>query len=172
MVTRREIAKIGHYPQSSKSYMNESLLAALPALMPKAITWAKEQEARIRRDGQTLSVNQIGLAHAVGVKSPHLVRLLMVQEIPLPADGDLKAAGLATGLFSSSLAGMTFGHGIYIRYGHDSRSLLSHELRHVHQYEEAGSVQDFLSIYLSQVLVHGYMNSPLEIDARAHEISF
>lgn len=152
--------------------MNQALLDLLPDLMPKAVAWASQQEARILRDGQPLGVNQMGMAHAVGVRSPHLVRVLHVPSLPIPEDQDLKAAGMATGLFAPGIVGMTFGYGIFICHGNETRRLLSHELRHVHQYEAAGSINNFLTVYLQQVLQHGYMNAPLEINARANEIEF
>jgi hypothetical protein len=48
--------------------------------------------------------------------------------------------------------------------------LLAHECRHVAQYEMAGSVAAFLTVYLHQLVTVGYDNSPFEIDARAHEV--
>lgn len=47
---------------------------------------------------------------------------------------------------------------------------VSHELRHVHQYEQHGSIAAFLRVYLRQIVEVGYANAPLEADARAHEI--
>ena len=38
-----------------------------------------------------------------------------------------------------------------------------------HQYEEAGSIADFLPVYLKQIVEFGYDSAPLEVDARAHE---
>jgi hypothetical protein len=67
------------------------------------------------------------------------------------------------------MVGITFGHGIYIREGTVSNRLVSHELRHVHQYEAAGSIAAFLATYLQQIVTVGYDNAPLELDARAHE---
>jgi hypothetical protein len=49
-------------------------------------------------------------------------------------------------------------------------SLLSHELRHVYQYEAAGSIAAFLLNYLWQIATAGYEECPLELDARAHEV--
>jgi hypothetical protein len=47
--------------------------------------------------------------------------------------------------------------------------LVSHELRHVHQYETAGSIAAFLGVYLAQIATVGYDNAPLEPDAIRHE---
>ena len=47
--------------------------------------------------------------------------------------------------------------------------LLSHEFRHVYQYEQAGSIAAFLPGYLQQVVQLGYANTAFERDAEAHE---
>jgi hypothetical protein len=54
--------------------------------------------------------------------------------------------------------------------GQGSNRLISHECRHVHQYEVAGSIAGFLPLYLQQIVSYGYEQAPYEIDAREHEI--
>jgi hypothetical protein len=63
------------------------------------------------------------------------------------------------------MEGMTLGYGINLRKGCRTRKLLSHECRHVHQYEEAGSIELFLNEYLTQVATYSYELAPLELDA-------
>jgi len=67
------------------------------------------------------------------------------------------------------MIGRTFGHAVSIRRGHLSRRTLSHELRHVAQYEESGGIASFLPVYLAKVLEYGYASAPFEVDARRHE---
>jgi hypothetical protein len=67
------------------------------------------------------------------------------------------------------MGGITFGHAIFIRQGQVTNRLVSHELRHVHQYEAFGSIGSFLATYLQQIATVHYDNAPLEIDARQHE---
>ena len=67
------------------------------------------------------------------------------------------------------MVGLTLGYGVYVCHGHGSIRLLSHEFRHVYQYEHAGSIAAFLPAYLQQIVTVGYNNAPLEVDARAHE---
>ena len=66
-------------------------------------------------------------------------------------------------------AGLTLGYAVFVRRGHETLRLLSHEFRHVYQYEQAGSIGAFLSVYLPQVVQFGYEQAPFEIDARAHQ---
>jgi hypothetical protein len=51
-----------------------------------------------------------------------------------------------------------------------SRRLLSHECRHVAQFEGKGSLVDFLGSYLGEIVTSGYEDCSFEVDARAHEL--
>ena len=64
----------------------------------------------------------------------------------------LRAAALQAGLLGPGMVGLTLGHAIFICRGHKTRRLLSHELRHVHQYEQHGSIAAFLPVYLGQIV--------------------
>ena len=105
----------------------------------------------------------------VGVSQRQLVRVEMVDSLPLPDDSVLRSAALQAGLLGPGMAGLTLGHAIFVCRGHRDRRLLSHELRHVHQYEQHGSIAAFLRVYLTQIVEVGYADAPLELDARAHE---
>ena len=145
------------------------LAAALPRLLPKAIAWAEARSAEILASGTPLTDLELRLAHFVGVQQPERVRILEVREIPKPQDPQLREAVAATGFIGPLTIGMTLGYGIYIVVGHSTNRLVSHECRHVYQYEEAGSIRNFLPVYLKQIASVGYAAAPLEIDARAHE---
>jgi hypothetical protein len=151
--------------------MTFDLRAALPYLLPKAIAWAEERETEILRIGIPLNEYCITIAKRVGVAQPERVHIVLVDDqLPLPSDPELQHACLATGLFGPHMAGITLGHGIFIRREHDTTRLRSHELRHVYQYERAGSIAVFLHAYLQEIVDYGYEKSPFEIDARMHEI--
>ena len=145
------------------------LAAALPHLLPKAIAWAEARSTEITTSGVPLTNLELRIAHLVGVQQPERVRILEVREIPQPQDPDLRQAVAATGFIGPHTIGLTLGYGIYIVAGHSTNRLVSHECRHVYQYEEAGSIRNFLPVYLKQIASVGYAAAPLEIDARAHE---
>ncbi|HWA27090.1 MAG TPA: hypothetical protein VG734_15640 [Lacunisphaera sp.] len=93
--------------------------------------------------------------------------------IPVPTHPVLAKANAMVSLVSPVTAGITFGHGIYIRddlWG--NRPLIVHELVHVGQYERFGSTRAFLRAYLDECLTIGYPNGPLEREAidRGREI--
>lgn len=149
--------------------MTFDLRAALPVIAPKAIAWAEAQYSSISQAGQPLNGTLLAVAKSVGVLQPERIRVVEVPSLPLPDDQDLRLAALSTGLLGPGMVGLTLGHGIYVCYGHGNIRLLSHEFRHVHQYEQAGSIAAFLHAYLQQIVSVGYNNAPFEIDARAHE---
>ena len=143
----------------------------LPSLLPKAIEWAKSCEAEICRSGVPLNEQGIEIAKRVRVAHAERIRIVFLDgSLPCPKDPDLAEVGIATGLFGPDTAGITLGYGIYICREHASVRLFSHEFRHVHQYEEAGSTEMFLDKYLKDLAQFGYFNSPYEIDARRYEI--
>ena len=134
-----------------------------------AIAWAEAQAADVLASGKPLTPAQAVRARAVGVSDPGRVRIKVVADLPEPADDELRAAAIQEGLLGPQTHGITFGHGVIIRRGHEDNRLVSHELRHVYQYEAAGSIASFLPVYLKQIIDYKYENAPLEIDARQHE---
>ena len=149
--------------------MTFDLAAALPLLTPKAIEWAEQRASEISASGEPLSEHGLAVARQVGVANPERIRLSFVPQLPLPTDPRLRQAAVQTGLLGPNMIGLTLGYGIYICHGHNSPRLLSHECRHVQQYEQAGSIAAYLPKYLQQIVQFGYTDAPYEIDARAHE---
>lgn len=145
------------------------LRAALPLLLPDAIAWAEACAREAAASGVALTEQLADTARGVGVQRPGLIRVAVVDSLPLPEDAMLRAAALHTGLLGPRMAGLTLGYAVFIRRGHETVRLLSHEFRHVQQYEAHGSIAAFLPVYLQQIVEFGYDNAPFEIDARAHE---
>ncbi|NNU42426.1 hypothetical protein [Ramlibacter montanisoli] len=142
----------------------------LPELVPKAIAWAKIQSEHIRSTGYSLNEKGFAIARQVGVLSPELVRVRYVSQLPVPDDPELRKVALGTGLLGPGMVGLTLGHGIFVVDGYGDVRLMSHELRHVQQYEAFGSIEAFMPVYLAQIASVGYRDAPLEQDARAHEV--
>jgi hypothetical protein len=144
----------------------ESVLSEFEMLLPLAVAWATEQEQRILRDGVALSAEEMGDAHATGVKEVERVRLLPTETIPRPSHPQLRAACDAINFLSPATRGLTLRHGIFIRSDcWRERSLILHELAHVAQYERFGGMLPFLRRYLFECLAVGYSASPLEQEA-------
>lgn len=146
------------------------LAALLPQVLPGAIGWAEEQERQALATGAALTPQGIADARAVGVLAPEKIRVVIAPALPLPDDAWLRNVALSTGLLGPNFAGLTLGYAIFIVHGHLTRPLLTHECRHVYQYEVAGSIAAFMPVYLGQIAAVGYNAAPLEVDARQHEI--
>lgn len=146
------------------------LKQALPELLPKAIKWVEEQSEYVQANGLPLNPLGLEIARRVGVQHPEKIRVLTVSSIPVPDDPFLRSVALSQGVVGPDTIGITFGHSLYLVDGQITVRLLSHECRHIYQYERFGSIKAFLTEYLSQIVEFGYQNAPLEIDARNSEI--
>lgn len=133
------------------------------------MAWAEQQSEQIRRFGEPLTEDELGLASRMGVANPRLIRVLTVEEVPRPEDPALLAFAESVGFLDQEPNGLTLGYGIFLRRGTRANRLVSHECRHVFQYEQLRSIENFLRAYLSQILRFGYRKAPLEEDAYANE---
>ncbi|AFJ88107.1 hypothetical protein MYA_3749 [Burkholderia sp. KJ006] len=144
------------------------LVHILPSVLLDAVVWAGVQAAQGLAHGAPLTRAQHADARAVGVAQPELIRVVIADRLPFPDTPTLGAIARDSGLLAPETIGLTLGHAVVLR-GHDTRRLLTHEFRHVHQYEEAGSIGAFLARYLHEIATVGYHDAPLEADARQHE---
>src|SRR5712692_5366655 len=80
------------------------LRTALPSLLPRAIEWAVARSQEAAAQGKSLSEGEIAIARAVGVRQPELIRVAVVDNLPLPEDSALRAAALQTGLLGPHMA--------------------------------------------------------------------
>jgi hypothetical protein len=142
------------------------VLIFFPLLLPLAVSWAREQEKRIRQTGVPLSTQGLADAKTVGVAYPDRIRLLQVTQVPMPENALLQRVGKATGLVSPHTAGMAIGYGIFIRTDClENRRLIAHECVHTSQYERLGGIRPFLEHYLRECLEIGYPAAPMEQEA-------
>ncbi|WP_027782314.1 MULTISPECIES: hypothetical protein [Burkholderia] len=141
----------------------------LQSALPAAVAWAEAEAPRGLAQGAPLTLAQADDARTVGVAQPERIRVVAVDRMPFPDTPTLAAIARDTGLLSPGTIGLTLGHAVYVLRGQDTRRLLTHEFRHVHQYEAAGSIGAFLARYLHEVATVGYHDAPLEADARQHE---
>jgi hypothetical protein len=150
--------------------LNRQLMRQLPELIRAATEWATAEEARALSAGRFLDPGEVSEAVSVGVACPERVRLCVVRTMPKPDHALLVDAMKQTNFLGDGTLGLTLGYATIFLSGHENLGwLLRHELRHVAQYEHAGSIGRFLQEYLEQVLSVGYREAPLEADARRYE---
>ena len=135
-------------------------------LLPLAIAWAEQQENYILRNGVQLTISQLTDAKLVQVVSPEKVRLLKVDQIPLPNESSLRNAAQMLGLITANTIGLTLRYGVFIRKDFwNGKKIVVHELVHVSQYEKLGGIGKFLQKYLQECISFGYPGAPMEQEA-------
>ncbi len=142
-------------------------LTLASGIAPATARWAAARERHVLATGRPLDREALSFALELEITDPAGIRVLEVTSIPLPAPRPLVKLAARWGLPLFEPAGMALGRGIYL-LDRDSR-ILRHELVHVAQYQRLGGIEPFLRRYLTECLVHGYPDSPLEIEAREKE---
>lgn len=139
-------------------------LTLASGIAPATARWAADQERQILEKGEPLAPEDMSFALDLEIANPEDIRVLAVKSIPLPAPQQLVKLAARWGVPVFEPAGMALGRGIYL-LDPDSR-ILRHELVHVAQYQRLGGIGPFMRQYLTECLVHGYFDCPLEAEAR------
>src|SRR4029077_803261 len=113
----------------------------MPLCLPLAVRWVSQQEQKILGAGVALDESQVTDARLMGVVYPERVRLLRVDQVPLPANRLLRWVAKRRRLISSDTAGMALRYGIFIWSDcWQMRRLIAHECVHTAQYERLGGI--------------------------------
>lgn len=136
-------------------------------LLPLAWPWAAWHQWRGLRVGRPLSESERLLARRAGVTRCLDVRVRVLPRMPVPLAWLWEALLRPHRCPWHGVQAVAMGHALLCFGGEPDRALLVHELRHVQQREQAGSLWTFLWRYLLQVARHGYHDAPYEVDARA-----
>ena len=135
--------------------------------LPWVTWWARRMERRILREGRPLTGEESAAARVAGVQFPEHIRVLAVPEIPMPGFRWMQRLAARFGFDGEQTCGMTLRYGIFVRQDCAGEStLVLHECVHTGQYERLGSPAAFLRRYLTECLIEGYFQSPLECEAR------
>jgi len=138
-------------------------------LLPLALAWMLNVEQATLSQGRELTPVELKDAQSVGVQQPEKIRILTVDKIEQPEDPQLLQAMTEIGMATEGVAGRAIGYSVEIAEGAESRPLLRHEFRHIYQFEQAGSLANFVEVYVKSLLADGYENSEFERDARSFE---
>lgn len=114
----------------------------------------------------------LAIAHAVGVVQPESIQLIEVERMPIDDFATYQQLKSLAELKSSHSIGMSLGYTVFILKGQLSDAVLAHEFRHVSQFEAMGSLEHYLTTYLSQLLTYGYQAAPMELDALRFQAMF
>jgi hypothetical protein len=135
-------------------------------LFPELVSWVTLLEEEILQKGQPLLSENRRDAEAIGIQQIDAVRVVVVDNLPLPSHSELRLLAVQTGLITPKTAGMTFGHGIVLKNGAYDRWVVAHELTHVRQYERLDGIEPFLKEYVKEISYPtAYGSGPLEMEA-------
>ena len=144
------------------------------ALIPLAYQWARTQEEFVLTHGAPLNPQHLADARLAGVRHCERIRLLVVDRIPLPENGDLAEATRRSRILTEETRCTGFGYAIIIRAeAWGDRELLVHNLVHIAQCERSGGLEKWIPKYLSdRNTCADFTVGSLEAEARriAHEI--
>lgn len=136
--------------------------------LQKMISHAIALETRILESGRPLTDSERLLARQAGVRHIDRVRILVLDAVPSPEDGDLRRYLSKLGILRliSMAKGTAKGYGIIVTpSGAHDRSVIAHELVHVGQYERLGGIAALMRDHLPDLVANGYRRSELEDEA-------
>lgn len=134
------------FPDSSRNVIDQE---TFEQLLPAAYHWAKAQEEFVLAHGAPLSPQHAADARLAGVRDVDRVRVLVVDRIPLPEDGELAEAARRARIITEDTRCVGLGHAIIIRAeAWGDRELLLHNLVHVAQCERSGGLEEWIRDYL------------------------
>jgi hypothetical protein len=123
--------------------------AIFEQLLPLAYQWAKAQEEFVLAHGTALSPQHMADARLAGVRDCERIRILVVDRIPLPEDGELAEATRSARIITDDTGCVGFGHAIIIRAeAWGDRELLLHNFVHIAQCERSGGLEAWVKQYL------------------------
>ena len=159
--TPQELSALDHPP--------EFVSRKVDNFLPKVIAWYSQVEQELTPTGRSLTAEETQNALALGVKSPDLVRVVILDEFPMPTDERLLAEAKRYGLGSRAEGGRSIGYLVLLKPRvATSPAVLRHELVHIAQQDRMGK-ESFLRRYLLELEMMGYARSPLELEAYAKE---
>ena len=147
-------------------------LNTISKLIPAVCDWLEAEENNILTCGRDLSSEEIKIAKIIGIKNYDLIRVYESASVTMPTNTILLALGKQVGLISDTTYGICFRYGIFINQNaSDKKAVLVHELIHTLQYERFGSIESFITQYLTECFEAGYHNSALEKEACESSLS-
>jgi hypothetical protein len=145
------------------AHPSAEVVAQVDKLMPGVVALILSTEANALAHGRPLTADEIAIARSVGVAAPERVRVLEESSGPDTDEPALAVLIRQLGAYNPRVWGLTTRYGIVFKT-HPPKFLLAHELHHVAQYERLG-LESFARRYITELLVVGYVNAPLEADA-------
>ena len=141
------------------------VIAKVDNLSAKALAFMEQVETTYWRRGRPLSEAELRFARSIGIKNTSGIRIVVLEDLPMPDDPDLRKAAQSYGMGSWLEGARTLGSVIFLkpRYA-SSDEVVSHELVHVAQFERLGR-ERMIRRYILELELVGHLRSPLENEA-------
>lgn len=152
-----------------KQPARQSKASKLENLLPEAFAWYEATETKLLTQGRALSKIETRTAIALGVAHPERVRVVVLRNVPMPANPILLKMAKRFGFGSRLEIGRTMGYAILVKpQGAKDPTVVGHELVHVAQQDRLGRKQ-FVRQILTELATVGYGKSTLELEAYAKQ---
>jgi hypothetical protein len=162
--TPEELALLDNPPEAVKAKQDW--------LTPLALQWLNATELDLLGKGQPLSKDDMSMAQAVGVQHPGRVRVVVLEQLPMPSNEALLNEATKYGLGSDAEGARTMGYVIMVKKKYaGERWILAHELAHVAQQEQRGR-EAFVRRFIAERELMGYRRAPLELEANRLALEF
>jgi hypothetical protein len=148
-----------------------AIQAKVEYFFPRALSWYNQVEAELLPQGRPLTPRETEFAIRAGIKDPNRVRIVVLDNFPLPADLALRTELERFGMGRKTAGGRTHGYVIMLKsWTAENNTVISHELVHIAQQDRLGR-ESFVRRYLIELEMLEYARSPLKLEAYAKQSS-
>ena len=122
--------------------------------------------------GRTLSEEETVIARRIGVIHPERIRVIILEDFPVPADKTLYTQTKEYGLGSPAESARIMGNIVMLKSRvRDTRWLLAHQLSYIAQQEKMGR-REFIRRFIAEREIMGNKRAPMELNANKVAIDF
>ena len=118
---------------------------------------------QVKKEGKPLPKQFNMIAKEAGIANIDKIKILYVDKIELPNFQNISLLE-EYDLDFGNTRGLTLGYNIILKNSAPTEVLI-HELRHAAQFELFEDFEQFVTVYVKEILKFGYGNGPLEKDA-------
>ena len=132
-------------------------------LIQQILPSTNSMKANVEKEGASLPKQYNLIAKQAGIKNIEKIKILYVDKIEFANLQNISLLEKYNLIFENA-RGLTLGYCIILQKSAPTEVLL-HELRHVAQSELFEDLEQFVTVYIKEILKFGYGNGPLEKDA-------
>lgn len=141
-------------------------------LTPLTLEWYKQIESQYLAKGRELTEEEIKIAREVGVAQPEHVRVIILNDFPLPANKTLYNHTKQYGLGTTAESGRTMGNIVMLKARvQDQRWMLAHQLSYIAQQQRMGR-REYIRRFIAEREIMGNKRAPMVLKANKVAMDF